>query len=281
MAYTGYKDLVCSEEDFNQLYTNKTLSLDNPARFIENEYLIARDATGQIIDYFTSVNGEIIQVGYQTLDSKWCGSIKPRNPEQRIAFDMLKDERSKVKLLRGVYGSGKDISQLTYAMSQIESGKYQKIAFIRPNVSVANVPEIGYLKGSEYEKLGWTLGPFYDKLGGQEGVEGLITAGQLELVPLLFIRGRSFDNTIMYICEAQNITSEIAKLILSRCGENSIILLNADNHQVDNRVFEKDNGITKMIDRLKGNPLFSYVYLPTTERGAVANLANLLDDPIE
>jgi Predicted ATPase related to phosphate starvation-inducible protein PhoH len=92
------------------------------------------------------------------------------------------------------------------------------------------VPEIGYLKGSEYEKLSWTLGPFYDKLGGQDGVEDLITTGQLELVPLLFIRGRSFDNTIMYICEAQNITSEIAKLILSRCGENSIILLNADNH---------------------------------------------------
>lgn len=107
MAYTGYKDLVCSEEDFNQLYTNKTLSLDNPARFIENEYLIARDTSGQIIDYFKYVNGEIVQVGYQTLESRWCGALKPRNPEQRLAIDMLRDDRTKVKLLRGVYGSGR------------------------------------------------------------------------------------------------------------------------------------------------------------------------------
>lgn len=279
--YTGYKNLICAEEDFNHLYTNKTLSPDTLNQFVENEYLIARNQQNEIIDYFKFANGEFNRVDFQTLDSKWCGNLKPRNPEQRLAFDMLKDSRSKVKLLRGVYGSGKDTLQLTYAMSQIESGKYQKIAFIRPNVSVANVPEIGYLKGSEYEKLSWTLGPLYDKVGGQEGVESLIAAGQLELVPLLFIRGRSFNDTIMYVCEAQNITSEIAKLILSRCGENSIILLNADNHQVDNRVFEKDNGVTKMIDRLKGNPLFGYVYLPKTERGEVANLANLLDDPIE
>ena len=280
MTYTGYKDLVCSEEDFNQLYTNKTLSKANPAHFVENEYLIARNTQNEIIDYFKFVGGELNRVEFLTLDSKWCGSIKPRNPEQRLAFDMLKDTRSKVKLLRGIYGSGKDACQLTYSMSQLEAGKYQKIAFIRPNVSVANVPDIGYLKGDMYEKLSWTLGPFYDKVGGQQGIESLMASGQLELVPLLFIRGRSFDNTIMYVCEAQNITSEIAKLILSRCGENSIILFNADNHQVDNRIFEKDNGITKMIDRLKGNPLFGYVYLSKTERGEVANLANLLDDPI-
>lgn len=107
MTYTGYKDLVCSEEDFNQLYTNKTLSKANPAHFVENEYLIARNTQNEIIDYFKYMNGEIVQVGYQTLESRWCGALKPRNPEQRLAIDMLRDDKTKVKLLRGVYGSGR------------------------------------------------------------------------------------------------------------------------------------------------------------------------------
>ena len=98
------------------------------------------------------------------------------------------------------------------------------------------------------------------------------------MFPLLHIRGRSFENCLIYVCEAQNITTEIAKLIISRIGENSELWLNSDTHQVDNKVYEKDNGIIKMIDRLSGNKLFGYVYLPKKERGEVANLATLLDD---
>lgn len=98
------------------------------------------------------------------------------------------------------------------------------------------------------------------------------------MVPLLFIRGRSFENSLIYVCEGQNITSEIAKLIISRVGINSELWINSDTHQTDARVYEKDNGITKMIERLSGNPLFGYVYLPKSERGEVANLATLLDD---
>lgn len=104
--YTGYKDLICSEEDFNCLYTNKILSPDSLNQFAENEYLIARDTNNEIVDYFKFSQGQFHRIDYPTLDSKWCGSIKPRNPEQRLAFDMLKDAQSKVKLLRGVYGSG-------------------------------------------------------------------------------------------------------------------------------------------------------------------------------
>lgn len=92
------------------------------------------------------------------------------------------------------------------------------------------------------------------------------------------MRGRSFENSIVYVCEGQNITTEIAKLIISRVGEGSELWLNADNHQTDKKIFEQDNGIRTMIERLSGNSLFGYVYLPKTERGAVANLANLLDE---
>lgn len=171
----------------------------------------------------------------------------------------------------------KDFLMLYHSLQLLEKGKFQKIVFIRPNHTVANVPDIGYLKGDVWEKLSWTLGPFYDKCGGEEGVKDMVARGQLELVPLPFIRGRSFDNSIIYVTEAQNTSVEIMKLLLSRVGEGSEIWLTADTHQTDKKIFDQDNGINRLVERLKGNPLFGYVYLPTTERGDVAELATLLE----
>lgn len=259
-----------------EFYTDSKKFSDD---FVENEYLLLHDINGVLVDKMCYQNGDFRKINFPTIRSSNQNSpIKARNEQQVLAIDMLQDRTSKVKIIRGVYGSGKDYLMLNQALSYIESGLFQKIVFIRPNVSVANVPEIGYLKGDAMEKLSWTLSPLYDKVGGEDGVQYLIDRGQLEMVPLLFIRGRSFDNSIIYVCEGQNITSEIAKLIISRVGENSELWINADTHQTDSRVFERDNGINKMIDKLTGNKLFGYVYLPKTERGAVANLANLLDD---
>lgn len=268
---------MLSDEQMANFYTNpERLTQD----LIENEYLLIEDLNGMTVDKYCYQNGELRKVSFPTVSNKYSKMIKPRNDQQVFALDMLQDRTSKVKLLRGQYGAGKDFLALNQALKYVEDGIFQKIVYLRPNVTIANVPEIGYLKGSAEEKLEWTLAPFYDKVGGKDGVEYLIDDGQLEMVPLLFIRGRSFENCLVYVCEAQNITGEIAKLIISRIGEGSELWLTSDTHQTDARVYDKDNGITKMIDRLSGNKLFSYVYLPRTERGAVANLASLLDDDI-
>ena len=160
----------------------------------------------------------------------------------------------------------------------IEKGKFDKLVFIRPNVSVRGLPEIGALPGTADEKLSWTLAPLWDKVGGQEGIEMMVHNKILEAVPLLFIRGRSFENSIIYVTEGQNMTTEIAKLVIGRIGEGSELWLNADTSQTDKKLFDEDNGVNKMIDRLSGHRLFSYVYMPKTERSEVAELATLLSD---
>jgi predicted ribonuclease YlaK len=160
----------------------------------------------------------------------------------------------------------------------VENGKFDKIVFVRPNVSVRGLPEIGALPGTADEKLSWTLAPLWDKVGGEEGVQMMLNHKILESVPLLFIRGRSFENSIIYVTEGQNMTTEIAKLVIGRIGENSELWINADTHQTDKKMFDEDNGVNKMISRLSGNKLFSYVYMPKTERSSVAELATLLDD---
>ena len=275
MDYKGYIELDLTEEGLTDFYSNRAKYVE---LLKENQYLLIKDFTGEVVDKYCRQNDDLRQVKNYIIQNAYCGKIKPRNLQQELAMDMLIDKQSKVKLVQGVYGSGKDYLMLNQALSLIEKGKFQKIVFIRPNVTVANVPEIGYLKGTQEEKLAWTLGPFYDKVGGEDGVRLLVEQGKLELVPLLFIRGRSFDNSIIYVTEGQNITTEIAKLIISRIGDNSELWLNCDTHQVDKQVYEKDNGVEKMVSRLAGNQLFSYVYLPKTERSEVAELATLFDN---
>ena len=219
----------------------------------------------------------IRRVNYNTIDSEYSGTIKPRNIEQIAAIDMLQDRTSKVKILRGVYGSGKDYLMINAALSLVGDGTYDKIVFVRPNLTLKNMPSIGALPGDENDKLSWTLAPLYDKVGGKEGLDYLVANNKIEMVPLLFIRGRSFENSIIYVTEAQNIDVEIAKLLLGRVGENSELWLNGDNHQTDSRIFDKNNGLSAMVNRLIDEELFAYVYLPKTERSNVANLANLLD----
>lgn len=206
------------------------------------------------------------------------GTVKPQNFEQEIALDMLDDDSITVKLIRGIYGSGKDYLMFSKSLELLDKGRFDKIVYIRPNVTVRDVPDIGFLPSGVYDKLSWTLGPLFDKAGGEEGIRQMMERDRLELMPLLFIRGRSFQNSIVYVSEGQNITTEIAKLLLGRIGEGSVLMINADTHQTDRGVFDKDNGILKMIEKLSGSRLFGYVYLNETLRSETANLANLLDD---
>ena len=273
--YNGYKELCLTDEQFNQLYSEGKI---DGYEFLENEYLIAKNVNGEIVDKLIQRDGALKQIQYQTLKNAYLGTIKPRNPQQHLVIDTLLDPLSKIKLIKGVYGSGKDYLMLAGALQLIEKGKFDKIVFVRPNVSVRGLPEIGALPGTADEKLAWTLAPLYDKVGGEEGVQMMLNHKILESVPLLFIRGRSFENSIIYVTEGQNMTTEIAKLVIGRIGENSELWINADTHQTDKKMFDEDNGVNKMIDRLAGNKLFSYVYMPKTERSSVAELATLLDD---
>lgn len=273
--YNGYKELVLTNEQFSEMYTNGRIG---DYLFKENEYLIAKNEEGEVVDKLQQKHGRLKRVPFQTLKNAYLGEIKPRNDQQELTVDLLLDPDAKIKVIKGVYGSGKDYLMLSAALQLIEKNKFDKIVFVRPNVSVRGLPDIGALPGTADEKLSWTLAPLYDKVGGEEGVAMMLQHKILESVPLLFIRGRSFENSIIYVTEGQNMTTEIAKLVIGRIGEGSELWINADTSQTDKKMFDEDNGVTKMISRLSGNPLFGYVYMPKTERSSVAELATLLSD---
>lgn len=218
-----------------------------------------------------------VPIKYKNLNTAYSGKIKPLNNQQKLAFDLLQNDDITIKLLLGVYGSGKDFLMVNHAVDLIEKGKYDKIVWVRNNIEVKDTKEIGFLPGSMLEKVYPFAAILADCLGGEVALERAITDGWVEIQPLGFIRGRSFNRSIIYCSEAENLTKQHIQLLIGRVGEGSTLWINGDLRQIDDVAFERNNGIQKLIDNLTGNERFGTVYLPITERSETARLADLLD----
>lgn len=220
-----------------------------------------------------------VPIKYKKISNRFTGDIRPRNDQQRLAFDMLQNDDITVKMLAGTFGSGKTMLMVSSAIDMIEKHKFDKLIWIRNNIEVKNTKELGALPGTLLEKLGAAsfAGPLADHLGGESGLEYWIKNGQVEVAHLGFIRGRDYKNAILLISEAENLTKEHIQLLLGRVGEGSMLWLDGDLKQTDEAVFENNSGMRKAISALTGNPHFAYVYMPKTERSETAQLADLLD----
>lgn len=277
MEKYGCIEIELSEEKLAAFYNNKELYAEL-FNLKENQYLLIKDSTGEVVDRYCYQNGEMRQVMFLKLGGTFTGTIKPRNPEQVCLFDMLKDKTSKIKLVTGRFGSGKTLAMVYAALELIEKGKFDRIVWVRNNVAVKDAPEIGFLPGDDFLKLKPFLGPFLDHAGGEEGAKKLIDEDKLWVIPLGHLRGRSLKNCILLCSECENFTKEHLQLLMGRIDEGSQLWLDGDLKQRDKLIFEKSAGIEKMVSRLTGKKLFAYVHLKKAERSEVAALADELDD---
>lgn len=273
--YTGFKDIVLTNpNDINALYDPKT---NETFDCLENEYLIARDEKEEVIDLFKCKDGQLAQVPYKAIESKFAGKIKPRNIQQKLGIDMLYDTDITIKILIGKFGTGKDLLMSLAAIDLIEKGYFDKLIYVRNNIEVKNSKPIGHLPGSSNEKLLPFAMCLADHVGGVDGLSYMIEKGVVEVVHLGFIRGRDIKNSIILCSEAENLTKEHIQLLIGRVGEGSSLWINGDFKQTDLAIFERNNGLMIAIDRLKGHPRFGYVKLLKTERSETAAMADLLD----
>ena len=270
--YTGYAELELDNEQYEQLYTKGYIS---GYIFKENEYIHIPGANNG--ECFKYQDGKLTRVKFPVIDSSYAGTYKPRNTEQMFGFDMLKDERTTIKLVTGGFGTGKTLMLVVAALEAIEKGRFDKIIWVRNNVQVKDTDPLGALPGDSYEKLLPYLGPLADHVGGAEGAKMLVEQNKLEVVPLAFLRGRSIRNSIIISSEAENLTKEHIQLLIGRVDEGSNLWMDADLKQRDKVVFEKSKGIETMIERLAGEKLFGYVNLKKVERSETARLADKLD----
>ena len=277
MDYKGYIEIQFDDDRLAHFYNNKEVYAEL-FNLKENQFFLVCDKTGEVVDKYCFQNGELRQVMFHKLGGTYTGAIKPRNPQQVCLFDMLKDKTSKIKLVTGRFGSGKTIAMTTAALELIEKGKFDKIVWVRNNVSVKDAPEIGFLPGTEIDKLMPYVMPLADHAGGEEGIKKMLENGTLEVIPLGHLRGRSLRNSIVFCSECENLTRQHIQLLMGRIDEGSQLWLDGDTKQRDRAIFEQSAGLERLVDRLAGNKLFAHIHLEKSERSEVAALADLLDD---
>ena len=274
MEYKGF-EVVQFKDDSEMIsfYANPTVNFFN---IKTNEYAIVKDSSGKIVDKMKWTGEKNSPVSYRKIKNDHSGKIAPRNIEQELAFDMLQDPSSLVKLLTGRWGSGKTMLMVVHALNKVFKGEVEKLVWVRNNYVTKDSNDIGYLPGDFTSKMIVWAAPLMDHIGGEEGLRQAMDEGQVEIQHLGFIRGRDIKNSIVLCSEAENLTSGHMSLLLSRIGEGSQLWLDGDTAQTDHKKFEKDSGIEAIVEALAGDPLFGYVELQKTERSAVAELASRL-----
>ncbi len=245
---------------------------------VTNGYYILNNCSNSVLARY---NGETDAI--ERVDKKYVFGIKPRNAEQTFGLNALLQDEIKLVALEGVAGTGKTLLALASALEQ--KNKYDQIILARPIIPLSN-REIGFLPGDAESKISPYMQPLWDNLNfiknqfkanekKSKVLEQLQESGLLTITALAFIRGRSLINSIFIVDEAQNLTPHEVKTIITRAGEGTKVIFTGDINQIDTPYMdEHSNGLTYLIDRLKGNPLFAHVKLEKGERSELANLAN-------
>ena len=280
----GYTGKVILEnvdtEVINKLYKEGTLEDTSfmPDPPINNGFYILKNGKTSILSFFDGGSQVLERV-----EKEYIYGIKPKNAEQTLAIRALLDPNIKLVTLQGVAGTGKTLLALASAIEQHNS--YNQIVLARPIVPLSN-NDIGFLPGNAEDKINPYMQPLFDNLkfiknqfGPNEKkhkkIEEMEEVGKLSITALAFIRGRSFSNMLFIVDEAQNLTPHEVKTIITRAGENTKIVFTGDIFQIDTPYLDdQSNGMSYLIDRLKGSNLFAHIRLEKGERSELANLAN-------
>lgn len=206
-----------------------------------------------------------------------------RSAEQRVALDLLLDPEVGIVSLGGRAGTGKSALALCAGLEAVmERRQHRKVVVFRPLYAVGG-QDLGYLPGTEAEKMGPWAQAVFDTLGalaGHDVIEEVLDRGMLEVLPLTHIRGRSLHDAFVIVDEAQSLERNVLLTVLSRIGANSKVVLTHDVAQRDNLRVGRHDGVVAVVERLKGHPLFSHVTLTRSERSPIAALVTDLLESI-
>ena len=272
-------------EDVDSEITKKVYAGDkvyetevNGIKLKSNTYYVLRNEKSSALAYFNPLEQAIERV-----EKEYVYGIKPKNAEQTFAVHALLNDNIKLVALQGVAGTGKTLLALASSLEQ--KNKYSQIILARPIVPLSN-RDIGYLPGDANEKIGPYMEPLWDNLkfiknqfGLKEkrhkNIDEMQEQGKIVITPLAYIRGRSLSDVYFIVDEAQNLTPHEIKTIITRAGENTKIVFTGDVNQIDSPYLdEQSNGLSYLIDKLKGHHLFAHIKLEKGERSELANLAN-------
>ena len=276
-GWTGMQELNVESETINELYTEHVVDLDEARDLPCHTGLVLYSGRQSVLGRVTAGK----QVRLVRGDREAFG-LHGRSAEQRIALDLLLDEEIGIVSLGGRAGTGKSALALCAGLEAVmEKRAYQKVIVFRPLYAVGG-QELGYLPGSEAEKMNPWGQAVYDTLGSVAAssvVDEVVDRGMLEVLPLTHIRGRSLHDAFVIVDEAQSLERNVLLTVLSRIGKNSRVVLTHDVAQRDNLRVGRHDGVVAVVEKLKGHPLFAHVTLNRSERSPIAALVTeMLED---
>ncbi len=276
-GWTGMAELEVADDEMAALYTGEPLELAEAAELPCHTGLVLLSSRGSALGRVTPDKSVRLVRG----DREAFG-LHGRSAEQRIALDLLLDPEVGIVSLGGRAGTGKSALALCAGFeSVLERRLHKRVVVFRPLYAVGG-QELGYLPGSEGEKMAPWAQAVFDTLGAlvsPEVINEVLERGMLEVLPLTHIRGRSLHDAFVIVDEAQSLERGVLLTVLSRIGQGSRVVLTHDVAQRDNLRVGRHDGVVAVIEALKGHPLFAHVTLTRSERSPIAALVTeMLED---
>ncbi|MFH8614058.1 PhoH family protein [Streptomyces sp. NPDC017979] len=276
-GWTGMSELTLSADQVDLLYGEESLYVPEAAELPVHTGLVLQSERGKALGRVTPDGNVRLVRG----DRDVFG-IHGRSAEQRIALDLLQDQEVGIVSLGGRAGTGKSALALCAGLEAVlERRQHEKVMVFRPLYAVGG-QELGYLPGTEAEKMSPWAQAVFDTLSavaGREVIEEVLGRGMLEVLPLTHIRGRSLHDAFVIVDEAQSLERNVLLTVLSRIGANSRVVLTHDVAQRDNLRVGRYDGVVAVVEKLKGHPLFAHVTLTRSERSQIAALVTeMLED---
>ena len=276
-GWTGTADVELSETEVNDLYSNGFIDHDSARQLPCHTGLILTSNKGSALGRVTTdkriklVRGDIDAFG-----------IHGRSAEQRLALDLLLDDEVGIVSLGGRAGTGKSALAICAGLEHVlERRNHRKVMVFRPLYAVGG-QDLGYLPGTEGEKMSPWAQAVFDTLGAiasPEVIQEIVARDLIEVLPLTHIRGRSLHDSFVIVDEAQSLERNVLLTVLSRIGKGSKVVLTHDVAQRDNLRVGRHDGVVAVVEKLKGHPLFAHVTLTRSERSPIAALVtDLLED---
>lgn len=268
-GWSGMVEIDTASEIVDQLYSESVVDLD------EARELPCHTGVRLLGNNSSALGRVTADKRVQLVREREAFGLHGRSAEQRVALDLLLDESVGIVSLGGRAGTGKSALALTAGLEAVlEKRTQRKVVVFRPLYAVGG-QELGYLPGTEHEKMGpWAQAVFdtLDGLASREVMEEVLSRDMLEVLPLTHIRGRSLHDSFVIVDEAQSLERNVLLTVLSRLGSGSRVVLTHDVAQRDNLRVGRHDGVAAVIEKLKGHPLFAHITLTRSERSPIAAL---------
>ncbi len=278
-GWTGIEELTVSSSVIDDLYSSDRADHEAAHQLPIHTGLVLHSDRGSALARVTADK----QLQLIRGDRSAFG-LHGRSAEQRIALDLLLEDSIGIVSLGGRAGTGKSALALCAGLEAVmEKRIHKKVVIFRPLYPVGG-QELGYLPGSEGEKMSPWAQAVFDTLGAlvsQPVIDEIIDRGLIEVLPLTHIRGRSLHDSFVIVDEAQSLERGVLLTVLSRIGTASRVVLTHDIGQRDNLRVGRHDGVVAVVETLKGHPLFAHVTLTRSERSPIAALVTeMLEGPI-